>query len=73
MPGKGTHHRGLHPARQFIRAGGNVTEKKEAERQMGKRIEDDVRSILIPRVKGTPAAGGRQAGRPYRRRLPAVL
>ena len=35
---------------EFIRAGGNVTEK-EAERQMGKRIEDDVRSILIPRVK----------------------
>ena len=35
---------------EFIRAGGNVTEK-EAERQMGKRIDDDVRSILIPRVK----------------------
>ena len=35
---------------EFVRAGDNVTEK-EAERQMGKRIEDDVRSILIPRVK----------------------
>ena len=35
---------------EFGRAGDNVTEK-EAERQMGKRIEDDVRSILIPRVK----------------------
>lgn len=35
---------------EFIRAGGSVPEK-EAERQMGKRIEDDVRSILIPRVK----------------------
>ena len=35
---------------EFVRAGGNVSEK-EAERQMCKRIEDDVRSILIPRVK----------------------
>ena len=35
---------------EFVRAGDNMTEK-EAERQMGKRIEDDVRSILIPRVK----------------------
>lgn len=35
---------------EFIRADGGVTEK-EAERQMGKRIEEDVRSILIPRVK----------------------
>ena len=34
---------------EFVRAGGNVSEK-EAERQMCKRIEDDVRSILIPRV-----------------------
>ena len=35
---------------EFVRAGGNVSEE-EAERQMCKRIEDDVRSILIPRVK----------------------
>ena len=35
---------------EFVRAGGNVSEK-ETERQMCKRIEDDVRSILIPRVK----------------------
>ncbi len=35
---------------EFVRAGGSVSEK-EAERQMCKRIEDDVRSILIPRVK----------------------
>lgn len=35
---------------EFIRAAAAATEK-EAERQMGKRIEDDVRSILIPRVK----------------------
>ena len=35
---------------EFVRAGGNVSEK-EADRQMCKRIEDDVRSILIPRVK----------------------
>lgn len=35
---------------EFIRADGGVTEK-EAERQMGKRIEEDVRCILIPRVK----------------------
>lgn len=35
---------------EFIRPSDKVTEK-EAEAQMGKRIEDDVRSILIPRVK----------------------
>lgn len=35
---------------EFIRADGGVSEK-EAERQMAKRIEEDVRSILIPRVK----------------------
>lgn len=35
---------------EFITPGEGVTEK-EAERLMGKRIEDDVRRILIPRVK----------------------
>lgn len=35
---------------EFIRPGGNIT-PAEAEKRMCKRIEDDVRTILIPRVK----------------------
>lgn len=35
---------------EFIKAGGNIS-PEEAEKQMGRRIEDDVRTLLIPRVK----------------------
>ncbi|MDR0907080.1 MAG: methionine adenosyltransferase [Rikenellaceae bacterium] len=35
---------------EFIKAGGGVSEK-EAEKAMGERIKEDVRTILIPRVK----------------------
>ncbi len=35
---------------EFIKAGGGLTEK-EAERRMQERIREDVRTILIPRVK----------------------
>jgi S-adenosylmethionine synthetase len=35
---------------EFIKGGGGISEK-EAEKAMGERIKEDVRSILIPRVK----------------------
>jgi S-adenosylmethionine synthetase len=35
---------------EFIKGGGGITEK-EAEQAMGERIKEDVRTILIPRVK----------------------
>ena len=44
---------------EFIAAGGGLTEK-EAERQMQQRIRDDVRTILIPRVKARLERAGDQ-------------